>query len=52
MTPALVGPLIDGIPGAESVVFEQSVHTVTAEEPKRYREIVGAFLKRVEAADG
>lgn len=50
MTPALVGPLVDGIPTAESVAFEQSAQTATAEEPEHYRKIVEAFPNRVEAA--
>jgi proline-specific peptidase len=50
MTPALVEPLVDGIRGAESVVFEESAHFAMAEEPDRYREVVGSFLDRVEAA--
>jgi proline-specific peptidase len=50
MTPTLVQPLIDGIRDAEAVVFEDSAHTATAEEPERYREVLAAFLGRVEAA--
>lgn len=50
MTPGLVQPLVDGIPGAESVVFEQSAHFAMAEEPDRYRELLESFLDRVEAA--
>ena len=49
MTPALVQPLVDGIRGAESVVFEQSAHFAMAEEPDRYREVLDSFLGRVEA---
>jgi proline-specific peptidase len=48
MTPALVRPLVDGIRGAESVVFEESAHLAMAEEPARYRELVESFLGRVE----
>jgi proline-specific peptidase len=50
MTPALVQPLVDGIPGAESVVFQDSAHMPMAEEPDRYREVLESFLGRVEAA--
>jgi proline-specific peptidase len=48
MTPALVDPLVTGIPGAEHVVFEQSAHLAMVEEPDRYRRIVEAFLVRAE----
>jgi proline-specific peptidase len=50
MTPALIQPLVDGIRGAESVVFEESAHIAMAEEPDRYREVLESFLGRVEAA--
>jgi pimeloyl-ACP methyl ester carboxylesterase len=50
MTPALVRPLVDGIPGAEHVVFEDSAHIAMAEEPDRFREVLESFLGRVEAA--
>jgi proline-specific peptidase len=50
MTPALVQPLVEGIRGAESVVFEESAHFATAEEPDRYRQVLESFLDRAEAA--
>jgi len=50
MTPALVQPLVDGIRGAESVVFEESAHIAMAEEPDGYRDVLESFLGRVEAA--
>jgi pimeloyl-ACP methyl ester carboxylesterase len=50
LTPALVQPLVDGIQGAEHVLFEESAHFAMAEEPDRYREVLEAFLGRVEAA--
>jgi proline-specific peptidase len=50
MTPALIEPLVDGIRGAESVVFEDSAHLAMAEEPERYRRVVESFLGRVEAS--
>jgi proline-specific peptidase len=50
MTPALVRPLVDGIRGAEWVVFEESAHLAMAEEPDRYRDVLGSFLGRVEEA--
>ena len=49
MTAALVQPLVDGIRGAESVVFEGSAHLAMAEEPDSYREALESFLGRVEA---
>lgn len=48
MTPALVRPMVDGIRDAEWVVFEESAHLAMVEEPERYREVVEAFLRRVE----
>jgi proline-specific peptidase len=50
MTLALVQPLVDGIRGAEPVVFEESAHLAMAEEPDRYRDVLESFLGRVEAA--
>ena len=44
MTPALIKPLMEGIPGAESMVFEDSAHLATAEEPERYRLVVASVL--------
>jgi L-proline amide hydrolase len=50
MTSALIKPLIEGISGAESVVFEDSAHLAMAEEPERYRRVVESFLSRMEAS--
>jgi proline-specific peptidase len=50
ITPALVRPLVEGIRGAESVVFEESAHFAMAEEPDRYCEVLESFLGRAEAA--
>jgi proline-specific peptidase len=52
MTSALIKPLIEGIPGAKSVVFEDSAHLAMAEEPERYRRVVESFLSRMEASQG
>jgi proline-specific peptidase len=52
MTSALIKPLIEGIPGAESVVFEDSAHLAMAEEPEHYRRVVESFLSRMEASQG
>lgn len=49
MTPALITPLVEGIRGAESVLFEESAHLAMVEEPERYRQAVESFLSRVEA---
>ena len=48
MTQALVEPLVDGIRGAEHVVFEESAHLAMAEESERYRQILESFLDRVD----
>lgn len=49
VTPVLVQPLVVGIRGAESVVFKERAHFAMAEEPERCREVLDAFLARVEA---
>jgi proline-specific peptidase len=50
MTPTVVQPMVDGIRGAEWVVFEDSAHLAMAEEPERFREVVESFVSRTEAA--
>jgi hypothetical protein len=50
VTPALIQPLVDGIPDAQSIVFKNSADFAMAEEPDRYREVLDSFLGRVEAA--
>jgi proline-specific peptidase len=50
MTPALVEPLVAGIKDAGHVVFQESSHLAMAEEPDRYRQVLGSFLDQVEAA--
>jgi proline-specific peptidase len=52
MTPTLIQPLVDGIRGAESVVFENSAHLAMVEEPERYRDVIESFLSRAEGAGG
>ena len=52
MTPEVVQPLVDGIPGAEWVIFENSAHLAMAEEPDRFLDVVESFLARVESANG
>ena len=49
MTPTLIQPLIQGIRGAESVLFEGSAHLDMAEEPERYLAVVESFLGHLEA---
>ncbi len=49
ITPAAVRPLVEGIRGAQWMVFEESAHLAMAEEPERYRAALDAFLTRVES---
>jgi proline-specific peptidase len=49
-TPRQAEALNRGIPGSELVTFEECSHMQFAEEPERYREVVSAFLDRVETA--
>jgi proline-specific peptidase len=51
MTPTLVEPLVAGIKGAGHVAFHESSHLAMAEEPDRYRQVLGAFLDQVEAGE-
>jgi pimeloyl-ACP methyl ester carboxylesterase len=48
-TPAISKALLDGIPHAREVVFEESSHTPVLEETERYLAAVRAFLYAVEA---
>jgi proline-specific peptidase len=50
MTPALVQPLVERIPNAEYVLFENSAHLAMVEEPDHYRETLQSFLTRVEGS--
>ena len=47
-TPRQAQALHEGIAGSELVTFEDSSHMQFSEEPERYREVVAAFLERVE----
>jgi L-proline amide hydrolase len=47
-TPRQAQVVHEGIPGSERVIFERSSHMQFVEEPERYREVVAAFLDRVE----
>jgi pimeloyl-ACP methyl ester carboxylesterase len=49
MTPTLIQPLVDGIRGAESVLFDNSAHLAMVEEPERFRDVIESFLTQVEA---
>ncbi|MFD0369755.1 proline iminopeptidase-family hydrolase [Streptomyces sp. NPDC127114] len=51
-TPALVRDLVEAVPGAAWMLFEESSHMPSAEEPEHYRRVVGAFLAEVEAEAG
>jgi len=48
ITSTVLRPLVDGIRGAEWVVFEHSAHMPHLEEPERYRQVLAAFLARAE----
>jgi proline-specific peptidase len=50
MTPTLIQPLVDGIRGAESVMFQNSAHLAMVEEPEAFRDVIESFLTRVEAS--
>jgi pimeloyl-ACP methyl ester carboxylesterase len=47
-TPPVAARLVEGIAGAEQVVFEHSSHTPATEESERYVQVVSDFLARVE----
>lgn len=47
-TPEIAGTVHRGITGSEWVVFEHSAHLAHAEEPERYVQVLGEFLKGVE----
>jgi proline-specific peptidase len=47
-TPHQAAVIAAGIADAELVLFEESAHLTTVEEPERYVEVVRAFLTRVE----
>ena len=49
-TPEMSAGIASAIPGADLVIFEESAHFAHAEEPERYRQVVAAFLDRVESA--
>lgn len=46
--PATVEGFRDLVPGATLAVFEQSSHTPHLEEPERYLEVVGSFLRELD----
>ncbi|MFD7321763.1 proline iminopeptidase-family hydrolase [Streptomyces sp. NPDC059875] len=49
VTPDVVRPVVEGIPGAEWVLFEKSAHVPSVEEPEHYRQVLEGFLSEVEA---
>jgi L-proline amide hydrolase len=48
-TEPIAAELVGGITGAREVVFEASSHTPVLEESERYLDVVGAFLREVDA---
>ena len=48
-TPVQVAAIAERIPLAEWVIFEESGHLAHAEEPDRYKAVLGDFLARTEA---
>ncbi len=48
-TPAITETVHRGIPGSQWVIFENSAHMPHIEETKRYMQVLGEFLSRVEA---
>ena len=49
-TPEMSAAIVEKMPGAELVVFEESAHFAHAEEPERYRSVMARFLARVEGS--
>ena len=47
-TEPIAQTLLDGIPNAREVVFEQSSHTPVLEETERYLAVVGDFIREAE----
>jgi proline-specific peptidase len=47
-TERIAATLLAGLPDAREVVFAESSHMPALEEPERYREVVGAFLREAE----
>ncbi|MEV4947738.1 proline iminopeptidase-family hydrolase [Streptomyces sp. NPDC053755] len=48
VVPDLVRPMAEAVPGAAWVLFEDSAHLATAEEPEHYRQVLGRFLSATE----
>ena len=49
-TERIATTLLNGLPNAREVVFEESSHMPVLEESERYLEVVESFLEEVEAA--
>ena len=47
-TESVTSTLVNGLPQAREVVFEESSHTPVLEETERYLEVVGSFLREAE----
>jgi proline-specific peptidase len=50
-TPAIHETVYRGIPGSESVIFEESAHCCHVEEAEKFLRVVNHFLARAEAAE-
>lgn len=48
-TPEIAEEVHKGIPGSEWILFEHSSHMPHAEEPERYRQVLGEFLSKIES---
>ncbi|WP_200272363.1 proline iminopeptidase-family hydrolase [Luteolibacter pohnpeiensis] len=48
ITPACSQTIVDGIPGARMLIFEESSHTAHLEEKEAYLAAVGSFMKEAE----
>ena len=49
-TERIAATLLNGLPNAREVVFEESSHMPVLEESDRYLEVVESFLREAEAA--
>ncbi len=48
-TPLISRTVQEGIPGSEWVLFEDSSHMPHVEEPERFLDVVGGWMRRIEA---
>ncbi len=47
--PLIPGTVQEGIRGSEWVVFKDSSHMPHLEEPERFLDVVGSWLRKIEA---